>query len=67
MEEGGATVFLNQGIITYPSKGSILFWYNMKPSGKVATEALHAGCPTIYGTKWSKFFKHKQKRYLCFW
>ena len=57
MEEGGATSFPNQGIAVFPSKGSLLFWYNLKQSGREADESLHGACPVLYGIKWSKFIQ----------
>ena len=54
MEEGGGTVFPNQGIAVFPKKGSMLFWYNLKQSGRKAVESLHGACPTLYGIKWGK-------------
>ena len=54
VKEGGATVFPSQGISVSPSKGSLLFWYNLKQSGDVADESLHGGCPVLYGIKWGK-------------
>jgi len=67
VEEGGGTVFPNRGIAVFPSKGSLLFWYNLKKSGRKADESLHGACPTLYGIKWvsnkwiregSQLFKH---------
>ena len=54
MEEGGGTIFPKKGILASPTKGSVLFWYNLKQSGKRAYEAVHAGCPTLYGIKWGR-------------
>ena len=56
MEEGGDTVFPNQGIVASPTKGSILFWYNLKKSGYSTNTALHGGCPVLYGIKWGRFY-----------
>ena len=52
--DGGATVFPNQGLATFPSKGSMAFWYNLKPNGLKAEQSLHGACPTLYGVKWGK-------------
>ena len=53
---GGGTVFPNQGIAVTPTKGSLVFWYNLDPSGGQFMESLHGACPTLYGIKWGKFF-----------
>ena len=58
VEEGGATVFPNQGITAFPTKGSLLLWYNLKQSGRPANESMHGGCPILYGIKWGRFLKH---------
>ena len=49
---GGATVFPKVGAGTFPSQGSIVFWYNLYHSGSINPWSLHGGCPTIYGIKW---------------
>ena len=59
VEEGGGTVFPNQGIAVFPSKGSLLFWYNLKKSGRKADESLHGACPTLYGIKWGMYYCDK--------
>ena len=56
VEDGGATVFPSQGIAVHPSKGSLLFWYNLKRSGDLAEESIHGGCPALYGIKWGESF-----------
>ena len=50
--DGGATAFPNQGLATFPSKGSMAFWYNLEPSGRRSESSLHGACPTLYGIKW---------------
>ena len=52
--DGGATVFPNQGLATFPSRGSMAFWYDLKPNGLKAEQSLHGACPTLYGVKWGK-------------
>jgi prolyl 4-hydroxylase len=52
--DGGATVFPNQGLGVFPSKGSMAFWYNLKKNGTKSGESLHGACPTLYGIKWGK-------------
>lgn len=48
---GGATAFPRLGVTVEPSKGSALFWYNMKPEGHPDQLSLHGGCPILYGNK----------------
>ena len=50
--DGGATAFPIQGLATFPSKGSMAFWYNLETSGRRSENSLHGACPTLYGIKW---------------
>ena len=50
--DGGATAFPIQGLATFPSKGSMAFWYNLETSGRRSESSLHGACPTLYGIKW---------------
>lgn len=49
---GGWTAFPRLGVAVAPSKGSAVFWYNMKKSGRSDMAMLHGGCPVMYGSKW---------------
>ena len=44
-EEGGETEFPLIGVKAKPSKGTAVFWWDMKPSGKLLTKTLHRGNP----------------------
>ncbi|CAN8025764.1 unnamed protein product, partial [Ixodes persulcatus] len=55
VEEGGATVFPKLGVRLTPKKGDAVFWWNLKTSGAVEKLTQHAGCPVLYGNKWSEF------------
>ena len=54
--DGGATAFPNQGLATFPSKGSMAFWYNLETSGRRSESSLHGACPTLYGIKWGMLY-----------
>jgi len=49
---GGWTAFPRLGVAIAPSKGSAVFWYNLKTSGKSDMAMLHGGCPVVLGSKW---------------
>ena len=37
-----------------PTRGTVILWYNMHPSGRGDRNAIHAGCPPgVKDTKWS--------------
>ncbi|CAN7975926.1 unnamed protein product [Ixodes persulcatus] len=55
VEEGGATVFPSLGIRLTPKKGDAAFWWNLKANGEGERLTMHAGCPVLYGSKWSEF------------
>jgi prolyl 4-hydroxylase len=50
--KGGATVFPYLKVHVPASKGSAIFWYNLKPSGVGELVSRHAGCPVLTGSKW---------------
>jgi prolyl 4-hydroxylase len=52
VEAGGATLFPNVGIETKPRKGSAVYFENVKDSGEVNPQTLHAGAPVGKGEKW---------------
>lgn len=54
VQHGGSTVFPKLGVAARPSKGAVLFWDNLYPSGLKDPYAFHGGCPLIYGIKWGK-------------
>ena len=49
---GGWTAFPRLGVAIAPTKGSAVFWYNLKSSGKSDMAMLHGGCPVVLGSKW---------------
>ena len=50
--KGGWTAFPRLGVATRPQKGSAVFWYNLKKSGRSDMSMLHGGCPVVLGSKW---------------
>ncbi|KAG1660315.1 Prolyl 4-hydroxylase subunit alpha-2 [Nymphon striatum] len=56
VKAGGYTVFPVLKIGVQPKKGSALFWYNLKKSGDGDPQTVHAACPILSGTKWSKYY-----------
>ncbi|CAG2114616.1 unnamed protein product, partial [Medioppia subpectinata] len=48
---GGLTVFPYLNVTITPTKGSALFWYNLKSSGLIDMRTLHTGCPVLVGSK----------------
>ena len=52
---GGWTAFPRLGVAIAPTKGSAVFWYNLKLTGRKLEESLHAACPTLFGIKWGNF------------
>ncbi|XP_054154955.1 prolyl 4-hydroxylase subunit alpha-2-like [Oppia nitens] len=61
VQSGGATVFPLLDVRVEPSKGSAVFWFNLKSSGLVDYNMMHFGCPVLAGppkwiaTKWIPF------------
>ncbi|KAG0416751.1 hypothetical protein HPB47_006157, partial [Ixodes persulcatus] len=53
VEEGGATVFPSLGVRVSPKKGDAVFWWNIKSSWEGDLLTWHAGCPVLYGSKWT--------------
>ncbi|CAD5218227.1 unnamed protein product [Bursaphelenchus okinawaensis] len=49
---GGATVYTELGMGTFPVKHSALFWYNLYRSGEGDMRTRHAACPVLQGVKW---------------
>lgn len=54
IDQGGATVFPELEIGVKPTKGSAVFWYNLKTNGDGDTRTLHAACPVLHGSKWGE-------------
>jgi len=50
--KGGWTAFPRLGVAIAPQKGSAVFWYNLKRSGRSDMAMLHGGCPVVLGSKW---------------
>lgn len=46
-DAGGETEFPLIDVKTKPSKGTAVFWWNMKPSGKLLSKTLHQGNPVL--------------------
>ena len=42
------------GRVAWPTKGSVVFWYNLNKDGTRNKYSLHGGCPTLYGIKIGK-------------
>ena len=49
---GGRTAFPRLGVAVPPKKGSAVFWYNLKRSGRSDMNMLHGACPVLLGSKW---------------
>ena len=49
---GGWTAFPRLGVAIKPTKGSAVFWYNLKHSGASDMSMLHGGYPVVIGSKW---------------
>ena len=49
------------GRVAWPTKGSVVFWYNLNKDGTRNKYSLHGGCPTLYGIKYGKkeFLRNK--------
>uniref|UniRef100_A0A1I8PH27 procollagen-proline 4-dioxygenase n=1 Tax=Stomoxys calcitrans TaxID=35570 RepID=A0A1I8PH27_STOCA len=52
VEQGGATAFPYLKIAIRPTKGTVLFWYNLHRSLDGDYRTRHAGCPVLKGSKW---------------
>ncbi|XP_061396348.1 prolyl 4-hydroxylase subunit alpha-2-like [Musca vetustissima] len=52
VEQGGATAFPYLKIAIKPTKGSVLFWFNLHRSLDGDYRTKHAGCPVLKGSKW---------------
>ena len=53
--DGGGTAFPYVGRIVFPTKGSVVFWYNLNRDGTKQEYSFHGGCPTMYGIKYGKY------------
>ena len=49
---GGFTAFPRLGVSVPPTKGSAVFWHNIRRSGRSDMTMLHSGCPVLLGSKW---------------
>ncbi len=52
--DGGRTAFPHVGAFASARKGSAVFWYNVGSDGREDKNALHGGCPVLYGLKWGQ-------------
>ncbi|XP_017000620.2 prolyl 4-hydroxylase subunit alpha-2 [Drosophila takahashii] len=52
VEAGGGTAFPFLPLLVTPEMGSLLFWYNLHPSGDQDYRTKHAACPVLQGSKW---------------
>ncbi|XP_034662923.1 prolyl 4-hydroxylase subunit alpha-1 [Drosophila subobscura] len=52
VEAGGGTAFPFLPLLVTPERGSLLFWYNLHPSGDQDYRTKHAACPVLQGSKW---------------
>ncbi|KAH8247643.1 hypothetical protein KR038_007563 [Drosophila bunnanda] len=52
VEAGGGTAFPFLPLLVTPERGSLLFWYNLHPSGDEDYRTKHAACPVLQGSKW---------------
>ena len=50
--DGGGTVFPIIGRTIYPTKGSVVIWFNLNRDGTRNEYSLQGGCPTLYGIKY---------------
>ena len=49
---GGYTAFARLGVAVPPTRGSAVFWNNIRRSGRSDMHMLHSGCPVLLGSKW---------------
>jgi prolyl 4-hydroxylase len=70
VEDGGETWFprangnehphdliaCDKGLLVKPSKGALVLFYDLKPSGESDPDSLHAACPVKEGVKWGATF-----------
>ena len=52
MPKGGYTAFPRLGVAVAPTRGSAVFWHNIRRSGRSDMHMLHGGCPVLVGSKW---------------
>ena len=50
--KGGYTAFPRLGVSVAPTRGSAVFWHNIRRSGRSDMHLLHGGCPVLVGSKW---------------
>ena len=65
VQEGGATVFIKEGLGVKPRKGSAAFWYNVHRSGSPDLQTRHGACPVLLGNKWvaNKWFHERGQEF----
>lgn len=62
VEAGGSTVFPMLGVEVPARRGSALFWFNIRRSGRGDYRTVHAACPVLLGEKWSEYKENTDKR-----
>lgn len=43
----------DRGLKVKPERGTVIFWYSLRPNGNTDQNGVHAACPVVTGEKWS--------------